>query len=93
MIGMVLGCLGLICMMTKRTLLGVLIGVQLLFLGATTILVLAGVGSNETESGQIYGLFILMVGLAQLVVGYSLAVRLFYLKKRIGMETIRSLRH
>lgn len=89
----ILGGLGLICLVSRRTLLGLLIGLQLLVLGATSIFVMAGVSSGAHSHGHIFGLFIVLGGVAQLVVGYALAVRLFYLKKRVGMDELRSLKH
>jgi NADH:ubiquinone oxidoreductase subunit K len=88
-----LGGLGLVCALYRKTLLGVLIGVQLMFLGATMIFVLAGFSSGALVNGHAFGLFITLGGVGQLVVGYALAVRLFYLKKRAGMDELRSLKH
>ena len=93
MIAALLGALGLVCLLYRRTLLGILIGMQLLVLGATLIFVSAGVSSHTQVQGHILGIFITLSGIGQLVVGYALAVRLFYLKKRAGMEEVRSLMH
>lgn len=89
--GMV-GGMGLACILSRRTLLGVLIGIQLLLLGATMAFVLAGISSGARIQGHIVGLFIVFGGVAQLVAGYSLAVRLFYLRGRIQMNELRSLK-
>jgi NADH:ubiquinone oxidoreductase subunit K len=88
-----LGGMGLVCMLYRRTLLGLLIGVQLLALGATMIFVLAGASSGSLIQGHVFGLFITLGGIAHLVVGYALAVRLFYLKRRAGMDELRYLKH
>ncbi|MGZ3698749.1 MAG: NADH-quinone oxidoreductase subunit NuoK [Bdellovibrionota bacterium] len=89
----IIGGLGLVCMISRRTLLGFLIGVQLLIVGATMVFVMAGVTSGVRAQGQVFGLFIALGGVAQLVVGYALSVRLFYLRKRVDMDEIRALRH
>ncbi len=88
----IIGGMGLVCMVSRRTLLGLLIGVQLLVLGSTMIFVLAGISSGARVHGHIAGLFIVFGGVAQLVAGYSLAIRLFYLKSRIHMDELRSLK-
>jgi NADH:ubiquinone oxidoreductase subunit K len=91
-IAAVLGGIGLTCALTRRTLLGVLIGLQLMILGASTAFVIAGVGSGAPVKGQVFA-FVLSVGaLSQLVVGFALAVRLFYLRKRVGMDELRTLK-
>lgn len=93
MVAAALGGMGLVCMLYRRTLLGVLIGVQLLVVGATMVFVLAGVSSGVPVQGHLFGLFITLGGVAQLVTGYALSVRLFYLRRRAGMDELRSLKH
>jgi NADH:ubiquinone oxidoreductase subunit K len=88
-----LGGLGLVCMLVRRTVLGMLVGLQLLILGGTSVFVMAGAAAGDPVDGHVFGLFVTIGGVAQLVVGYALAVRLFYLKKKAGMDELRSLRH
>lgn len=87
-----MGGLGISCMVFRKTLLGLLIGVQLLVLGSTMMFVLAGISSGSPDKGHIFGLFITLGGLAQLVVGFTLAIRLFFLKKSISMDELRTLK-
>lgn len=89
----ILGGLGLLCLLYRRTLLGVMIGVQLLSLGATLAFVLGGALNGAQVQGHIFGLFVTLIGVAQLVAGYALAIRLFYLKQNAGMDEVRSMRH
>ncbi len=88
----IIGGLGLVCMISRKTLLGLLIGIQILVLGSTMMFVLAGISSDFRIQGYIFGFFITLGGVAQLVVGYSLAIRLFFLKKRISMDEIQALK-
>lgn len=88
----IIGGLGLVCMISRKTLLGLLIGVQILVLGSTMIFVLAGIAGGLRIQGYIFGLFITLGGVVQLVVGYALAIRLFFLKKRISMEELQALK-
>ena len=94
-----IGALGLICVISRRTLLGLFIGLQLLILGATMMFVLAGIFAGGPADGigrahgHVAGVFIALGGVAQLVAGYGLAVRLFYLKNRIEMNDLKSLKH
>jgi NADH:ubiquinone oxidoreductase subunit K len=88
-----LGGLGLICMIVRRTLLGVLIGMQLLTLGGTTMLVMSGVAAGVPVEGHLFALFILLGGVGQLVAGYALATRTFLLRRRAAVEELRSLKH
>jgi len=88
----VVGGMGLVCMLTRRTLLGLLVGIQLLILGSTMMFVLAGVASGARIEGQLSGLLITLGGLAQLAGGCALSVRMFFLKDKVDMDELRSLK-
>jgi NADH:ubiquinone oxidoreductase subunit K len=94
-----IGAMGLVCVVSRRTLLGLLIGLQLMVLGATAMFVVAGIYAGSTQdavaraSGHAGGIFIAVGGIAQLVAGFALAIRLFYLKTRIEMNDLKSLKH
>ena len=89
----VMGALGLVCLLMRRTLLGMMVGIQLLVIGSTMMLVVAGVESGGLTQGHVFGLFVTLIGVSQLVVGYAFIVRLFYLKKKVGIEEIGSLKN
>ncbi|MDR3607470.1 MAG: NADH-quinone oxidoreductase subunit K [Oligoflexia bacterium] len=87
-----LGGLGLFSVISRRTLLGIFAGIQLMLIGASMTFVLAGVASGAPLHGHIVGLFIILGGVAQLVGGYALSTRLFYLRRQIGIQELRSLK-
>jgi hypothetical protein len=87
-----IGGLGFVCMISRKSMLGLLVGVQLLIIGSTMIFVIAGLHSGLRIQGHVFGLFIALGGIAQLVVGYSLAIRLFFLKRRISLDDLRALK-
>lgn len=96
-VGFILGGLGLVCLMLKRSLLGILLGVQLLFYGGAVSFVLAGI-SAETfndmyRDGFLFGLFVLATGVAQLVIGFTAVTRLFYLKRTTRIDQVTTLRN
>jgi NADH:ubiquinone oxidoreductase subunit K len=94
-----IGAMGLVCVVMRRTLLGLLIGIQLMIMGATMMFVVAGIFAGTTHdgvvraSGHAGGVFIAVGGIAQLVAGFALAIRLFYLKNRIEMSDLKSLKN
>ncbi len=87
-----LGALGVICICLRRTVVGVLIGSQLLILGTSLSFIAASLGTEKASTGEIFGLFIVFGGVAQLVAGYALSARVFYLKRKIEMDDLRSLK-
>lgn len=88
----VIGALGLVCMISRRTLLGLMVGAQLLVLGSTMMFVLAGISSGARIQGHLFGMFIALGGVAQLAGSYAIAIRLFYLDNRTKMDQLRSLK-
>ena len=88
-----LGALGLVCLLFKKNLLGLLVGVYLLVLGTSMSFVLAGVWSGREMDGHLFGMFIAVSGVVQIVVGYSVGIRVFYLKKDVNLKSFKSLRH
>jgi NADH:ubiquinone oxidoreductase subunit K len=97
-----IGAMGLVCVVMRRTLLGLLIGLQLMIMGATMMFVVAGIFAGSAgaiqdgvvrASGHAGGVFIAVGGIAQLVAGFALAIRLFYLKNKIEMSDLKSLKN
>lgn len=88
-----LGGLGLTVLVLRKTFLGALIGVQLLLIGTSMSFVLAGLSSAQVAEGELFGFFIVVSGISQLVVGYSLSVRFFYLNKKGRMEEFQELKN
>ena len=87
-----MGGLGLICMISRKSLVGMLIGVQILLMGAALIFVLSGLDSAAKVQGHVAGLVIVLGGVAQVVGGFALAIRMFFLKDGISMDELRSLK-
>ena len=57
-----IGGLGIACILKRATLLGVILGVQLLALSASLAFVVAGVQVGSPLSGGVFGLFVSFVG-------------------------------
>jgi NADH:ubiquinone oxidoreductase subunit K len=87
-----IGVLGLASILSRKTLLGTLVGIQTLILGCSMTFVLAGISGGERVQGTLFATFILLSGVAQLVAGYALVIRFFYLKKGTEMRELRSLK-
>ncbi len=87
-----IGALGIANLLFRRSLLGLLLGTQLLGVGATMMFVLAGALSGARVEGHLFGLFVTLMGIAQLAGGYALAVRLFYLKNRIALDDLQEMK-
>ena len=74
-----IGGLGLLSILQKKSLLNLFIGMQALFLGASLLLVMAGVVAERPLQGHVFALMVTLGGLAPLAVGFAFAVRLHQL--------------
>lgn len=88
-----MGALGLTCMIFRKSVLGFLIGTQILAFGATLSFVLSSALSGAKMEGYTFAFLVILSGIGQLVIGYALAVRLFYLKNRASLEDLKNLKH
>jgi NADH:ubiquinone oxidoreductase subunit K len=88
----ILGGVGLFSLLYKKTILGLLVGIQLLTLGATSLLVFAGASSGSFLEGHLFAFFIALSGVGQIAAGYALATRMFYLKGKTSLDELRSLK-
>jgi|GEM_PF-2715766 len=83
---------GVLSILVRKTLTKVLVGVHLISL-AGSLAFLAGVfGRGHTMSAEAMALLCYIVGLAQVVVGFSFAVRLFYLRGNAELREVARLR-
>lgn len=85
--------MGIFSLILRRTLLGVMVGAQLIILGSTMVFVVGGALSEGSGDSNVIGILIVLSGLAQLVAGGVLAIRLYYLRKQIYIKDLRLLKH
>ena len=94
LVAAVLAGIGLACTIYRRTLLGLILGLQILVISVTLVFILAGAQAQATTlHGQIAGLVVMLTGLVLCVAGCALSVRLFYLRQRASLDDVRALKH
>ena len=84
--------LGLVNLLSRKTLIGVLMGVHLLCLGATLLFVAVGLSNGMPLEGHAFAIMIALGGMGQLVAGYAAAIRNYYLRSEAGMHGLKELR-
>jgi NADH:ubiquinone oxidoreductase subunit K len=88
----ILGALGLVSLLSRKSFLGMLVGIQLLVLGAASAFVIAGIQSHNLVDGPIFAFVIVLSGATQLAGGYALLMRFYYLKASVEMKEMESLK-
>jgi NADH:ubiquinone oxidoreductase subunit K len=91
-IPVLIGAIGLGCLVLRRTLPGVIVGIQILFLGSSMIFVLGGLRSGVAGEGHLFAAFIVVAGLAQVIGAYGLAMRMFVTRRHVRMDELRTLK-
>lgn len=86
-----LGGVGLIGLIYKKTMLGLIVSMQTMILGAAILFVFSASERMQMD-GLAFALFIVITGLVQSIGGYALATRLFYLKNGTSVSELRSLK-
>jgi NADH:ubiquinone oxidoreductase subunit K len=87
-----IGGIGVLCILRRRTLFGVVIGIQILMSGATLMLSVSGIAASARVEGQLSAILVLLGGIAQLAIGCLLSLRLFSERNRILLENVRTLK-
>jgi len=77
---------GLMALLTRKTLLGVLLGVQLLGLAGSLVFVVAGSQAGVALSGIVFAWLISISQVAVWVAGFALAGRFFLLRQSSKIE-------
>ncbi len=86
----ILGGLGLVALIYRKTFLGLILGLQIFLFGAGLMIVFAGIIANSPMQGFLLGLFISLSVAPQLVVIYALVVRFFSLKGQTHVDALSS---
>jgi NADH:ubiquinone oxidoreductase subunit K len=88
-----LGGAGVACIFYRPSFLGFVLGSQFFFSSAALFWVAWGKQVGALMQGHLFGVFIVLLGVAQGVGGLALGARLFFLKKGVKMKDFQQLKH
>ena len=91
-IGAVLFSLGLLCVLTRRNAISVLMGVELILNSANINYVAFSHFGSGNLDGQIYAMFVIMLAAAEASVGLAIVLAIFQLFHTIDVEAAETLR-
>jgi NADH-quinone oxidoreductase subunit K len=82
-LGAVLFCLGLFCVLTRRNAIGILMGIELILNSANINYVAFARYNGGAYDGQIFAVFVIMLAAAEAAVGLAIVLGIYQ-----GFETI-----
>jgi NADH-quinone oxidoreductase subunit K len=82
-LGSVLFCLGLYCVLTRRNAIGILMGIELILNSANINYVAFARYNGGAYDGQIFAVFVIMLAAAEAAVGLAIVLGIYQ-----GFETI-----
>jgi len=82
-LGAVLFCLGLYCVLTRRNAIGILMGIELILNSANLNYVAFARYNGGEYDGQIFAIFVIMLAAAEAAVGLAIVLGIYQ-----GFETI-----
>jgi NADH:ubiquinone oxidoreductase subunit K len=91
-IGALLFSLGLLCVLTRRNAISVLMGVELILNSANINYVAFSHFGSGNLDGQIYAMFVIMLAAAEAAVGLAIVLAIFQLFHTIDVEAAETLR-
>lgn len=91
-IGVILFCLGLYTVLTRRNAISVLMGVELILNSANINYVAFSYYTSANVEGQIYAIFVIMLAAAEAAVGLAIVLAIFRLFHTIDVEAAETLR-
>ena len=82
-LGAVLFCLGLFCVLTRRNAIGILMGIELILNSANLNYVALARYNGSAYDGQIFAIFVIMLAAAEAAIGLAIVLAIYQ-----GFETI-----
>jgi NADH-quinone oxidoreductase subunit K len=82
-LGAILFCLGLFCVLTRRNAIGILMGIELILNSANLNYVAFARYNGSAYDGQIFAIFVIMLAAAEAAIGLAIVLGIYQ-----GFETI-----
>ena len=76
-VGAILFCLGLFCVLTRRNAIGVLMGVELILNSANVNYVAFARYGTGNADGQVFSIFVIMLAAAEAVIGLAIVLGIY----------------
>jgi NADH-quinone oxidoreductase subunit K len=90
-VGLMLFCLGLFCVLTRRNAIGVLMGVELILNGANVNYIAFSRFGAGSYDGQVYSIFVIMLAAAEAAIGLAIVLSIYRRARSIDVAELQGL--
>ncbi len=90
-VGLVLFCLGLFCVLTRRNAIGVLMGVELILNAANVNFIAFSRFGVAGYDGQVFSIFVIMLAAAEAAIALAIVLGIYRRQRSIDVESMRLL--
>ncbi len=93
LISLILFCVGIAVMLSRKNIIAILLGIELLLNAAALNFVAYSKFVTNNLDGHVFSLFIIVVAAAEAAVGLAIVIRFFQLKETIHIDEATQLRN
>jgi NADH-quinone oxidoreductase subunit K len=93
LISLILFCIGIAVMLSRKNIIAILLGIELLLNAAALNFVAYSKYVTNNLDGHVFSLFIIVVAAAEAAVGLAIVIRFFQLKETIHIDEATQLRN
>ena len=90
-VGLVLFCLGLFCVLTRRNAIGILMGVELILNAANVNFIAFSHFGIAGYDGQVFAVFVIMLAAAEAAIGLAIVLGIYRRSRVIDVTNMRLL--
>jgi len=91
-VSVILFCLGIVCVLTRRNALGILLGIELILNAANINYVAFNRYGGIAYDGQVFAIFVIMLAAAEATIGLAIVLGIYRSFRTIDVEAIDRLR-
>ena len=91
-VSVILFCLGIVCVLTRRNALGILLGIELILNAANINFVAFNRYGGAAYDGQVFAVFVIMLAAAEATIGLAIVLGIYRSFRTIDVEAIDQLR-
>lgn len=85
--------LGLSCLIFRKNLIGIIVGLQMFFMGGVSFLSLTGILTKNAEKTYVVAFLVLLALVSVLVIWFALCVRVYFLERSLEIKNLNRLKN